>query len=117
MPLFEIRHYANDLGHSMQARVPVNDIGTIDGPTTYHAMGQLVFQLPNGQQGAKQFPFDIPGAMLGEAFANFPAAMEAARAQCETELKREMQAAQRTLVMPNGQSLPPAGRPQTRFAR
>lgn len=121
--IHEIKTYQNEAGEIIQERTPIEELGVMAGKLMngalpkYTAQAVLNFQLPNGQQGQMPFVFDIDGTNPVEAFGNFKAAFDKAKAGAEAELRLKFAAAQRQLVLPNGQTLPPMGKPKTRVAR
>lgn len=81
------------------------------GAPQFDATGVLQFQLPDGQTGSAEFKFDIPGETEAAAFANLPAALEAARVRAEEDLRNQLEAQQAAqqapkIIVPNGH---PAG--------
>jgi hypothetical protein len=108
--IFKIETYANDQGAVIQAKYGC-EIAPFGGepklsPPIFISGGFLQFHTP---QGPGQFPFqfEIPGVNVGEAFANYPAAFEAAKQKAAVDFRQQYAAEQtaqaQRLIMPNGQ--------------
>lgn len=116
MPIYQVNTLCNDEGAVVQERVPLDVAEGTPVIRTYAAQAMLNFQLPSGQPGQMPFQFDIPGDTPADAFANVEAALDKAKAGAEANLRKQLASAQRQIVLPNGQKLPPAGNPKTRVA-
>lgn len=101
---YEIKTYRNEQGLEVREHRPVEsepatDLGyarRILGGPKYTAIGAL--NLPNGQQ--VQFAFDIDGATLEEAFANFQECAKRGSRKTEEEIINRVREAQSRIVMP-----------------
>jgi hypothetical protein len=80
--IYRIETYTNET-HTLTAMVAVDD-----GLVLYKAVGQMQVNTPRGPQMV-QFPFEIPGATLEEAFANLPAALAAGQKATEAEIRKQ----------------------------
>lgn len=74
----------------------------------------------NGQPMVDQFKADIEAGSLTEAFEKIPQIIETAPQKRIAELQKQAAEQERLnrnkIVLPNGQTLPPAGKPKTKIA-
>jgi hypothetical protein len=85
---------------------PVSSAGTPDPsrPTLYTGEAQLMTNM-----GPLPISFDIPGATLAEAVANYDKAAKEGVAQAMHEIAEMRRQASSSLVIPQGGALPPGG--------
>ena len=101
--IYEKKIYHRDDGMEMECLVPIDPLEAVKfrgtGLININHQGQLIQQ---------PFFFDIPGASVTEAYANFPAAMKAAAEAKQAEVTKAIQDAERKIIVappgaiPNG---------------
>ena len=91
---------------TLRVLVPVRDDGTPDAarPTIYQGEAQLMTNV-----GPLPISFDIPGATLAEAIANYANAAKEGVAHAMQEIAEMRRQASSSLVIPQAGALPPGG--------
>ena len=90
----------------LRVLVPVNTDGSPDAarPTVYTGEAQLMSNM-----GPLPISFDIPGATLAEAIANYAEAAKVGVERTMRELQELRRQAQSSLVIPQGGAMPGSG--------
>ena len=123
MVLYNVKTWIHNLGTPViQEHVPtlVRDAGDRPLPNRYFSSGVIPYQIHddkgNTMPAQHPFTFEIPADSIEEAFELHAIEFDGAKERAKQQLKQQFEAQKRQLLLPNGQRLPPPGKPKTRLA-